>query len=86
MNSDDKKALVEEIDCLDAIDKLYAYLDHELDDPRAIAAFEHHLTHCTTCHSRTDLETALNRLMKKAAQAPAPEALLARLQKLVSGL
>jgi anti-sigma factor (TIGR02949 family) len=86
MNSEKHDHEIEEIDCLEAIDGLYAYLDGEMDDPRAIAKFEHHIEHCQTCHSRTELESALNRLMKKAASAPAPEQVQNRLKKLVDGL
>lgn len=86
MSSGNHEHPIDEIDCLAAIDGLYAYLDGELHDPKTIAEFEHHLEHCMTCRSRTELESALSRLMKKAASASAPAHVQARLKKLVGDL
>lgn len=86
MNSGNRERPIDEIDCLAAIDGLYAYLDGELHDPKTIAEFEHHLEHCMTCRSRVELESALSRLMRKAASASAPAQLQTRLKKLVGDL
>ena len=77
---------VDEIGCLEAINGLYAYLDGEMDDPAEIAKFEHHLSHCRICYSRTELESALARYIRKSAKGHAPETLQDRLRRLVDKL
>ena len=86
MNDSKEKSGIEEIDCLEAINGLYAYLDGELHDQQTIAKFEHHLEHCRACYSRTQLETALGELMRKSAKGQAPAKLQNRLKKLIDGL
>lgn len=79
--SDDKD--IDDIGCIEAINALYAYLDGELDDPREIALFEHHMSHCRACFSRTELETALSEHIKRSARDRAPDRLKNRLRKLI---
>ena len=74
--------MTHDIGCLQAIDAFYAYLDGELDDPEAIADFEHHLGHCRSCFSRVEMEKALNERMRKSAKHESPEALRKRVGKL----
>lgn len=73
----------EEIDCLEAIDNLYAYLDGELDDPDTIRKFENHLDHCRSCYTRHELESRLSERLRTAAKAKVPEALRDRLRDLI---
>lgn len=77
---------IDEIGCIEAINALYAYLDGELDDPAEVAKFEHHLSHCRVCYSRTDLETALARYARESAKTRAPGALQDRLKRLIGKL
>ena len=77
---------IEEIGCIEAINALYACLDGELDEPDEIAKFEHHLSHCRVCYSRTELETALARYARDSAKARAPGPLQDRLKKLIGKL
>jgi anti-sigma factor (TIGR02949 family) len=72
-----------DIGCLQAIEAFYAYLDGELDDPGAIADFEHHLGHCRSCFSRIEMEKALNQRMRSSAKHESPEALRKRVGKLM---
>ena len=72
-----------DIGCLQAIEAFYAYLDGELDDPEAIADFEHHLEHCRSCYSRIDMEKALNHRIRKSAKRESSEALRERVGKLM---
>jgi anti-sigma factor (TIGR02949 family) len=72
-----------DIGCLRAIEAFYAYLDGELEDPAAIADFEHHLEHCRSCFSRVEFEKALNERMRKTAKRESPEALRKRVGKLL---
>lgn len=74
----------EDIGCLRAIEAFYAYLDGELDDPESIAEFEHHMAHCRSCFSRTQMERMLTERMKKTAKSKAPEALKLRLRNLLN--
>lgn len=72
-----------DIGCLAAIEAMYAYLDGELDSPQAVADFEHHMAHCRSCFSRAQLEGFLTQRMKESAASKAPDALKARLRKLM---
>ena len=72
-----------DIGCLRAIEAFYAYLDGELEDPAAIADFEHHLEHCRSCFSRIEFEKALNERMRKTAKHESPDALRKRVGKLM---
>lgn len=72
-----------DIGCLQAIEAFYAYLDGELDDPGSIADFEHHLGHCRSCFSRIEMEKALNKRIRSTAKRESPDALRARIGKLM---
>ena len=85
MTKEEDKSNAEEIDCLEAIELLYAYLDGELDDEQ-LAKYEHHMGHCRSCYSRSELEVALNNRIKKSAKGEAPEALQNRLRHLIDKL
>jgi len=70
-------------DCLQAFDHLYAYLNGELKDPKAVAMMEHHLDHCRSCFSRAEMERELNERMKKSGKSTTPRSLQDRLDKLI---
>jgi len=86
MTSNNGDSTIQEIDCLEAIDNLYAYLDGEIQDPEIIARFEAHLDHCHTCYSRTEMEKALNDRMEASAEKEVPESLRNRLRDLIDKL
>jgi anti-sigma factor (TIGR02949 family) len=86
MTSDKGKPAVEEIDCLEAIDNLYAYLDGELEDQAVLEKFEAHLGHCRSCYSRAGMEKALNRRIEKSGSGEPPESLQHRLRDLIDKL
>lgn len=73
---------IEEIDCIEAIELLYAYLDGELKQ-EDLNKFEHHMEHCRSCYSRSELESTLNKRIKTSATDQAPEALQNRLRDLI---
>ena len=73
----------EDIGCLKAIEMFYAYLDGELEDPEAIAQFEHHLEHCRSCYSRTEFEDLLMARLKAAGSERAPDILKSHLRVLM---
>ena len=72
-----------DIGCLEAIEAFYAYLDGELDDPAAIADFEHHMGHCRSCFSRAEVERHLTERARSTAKSQAPEELQDRIRKLL---
>ena len=75
-----------DIGCLEALEAFYAYLDGELDDPESIADFEHHMSHCRSCFSRTEIERALTEHIRRSGKSRAPEALKTRLRDLLDKL
>jgi len=81
-DSKDNESNIEEIDCLQAIEMLYAYLDGELDDEE-LEQYEHHMGHCRSCFSRSQLETALNQRIQDSAKDKAPDALQERLRNII---
>jgi anti-sigma factor (TIGR02949 family) len=83
MTSDHEKGNTREIDCIEAIDMLYAYLDGEIEDAVAIEELEQHIEHCHSCFTRSQLEKELTKRMKNSASKRAPESLKDRLHKLM---
>lgn len=59
-------------DCSEAIDRLYAYLDGELDAPR-VAEVRAHLEHCSPCLEAFDFEAELRKVVvsRCAEEVPA---------------
>jgi mycothiol system anti-sigma-R factor len=83
MSSKQDKTDIDEIDCLEAIDNLYAYLDGELKDEESILKFKQHLAHCRSCYSRSELESELNQRIKISGKDGTPASLQNRLRKLI---
>jgi len=73
----------QDIGCLRAIEAFYTYLDGELDDPQAIAEFEHHMSHCRSCYSRSEVEKLLTSRIRESGKSSAPRELQDRLRKLM---
>lgn len=86
MNDTTDKQDIEEIECLEAIDSLYAYLDGELNDKSTLAKFKHHLEHCNSCYTRSELEGAINERIKTSGKEKSPESLQNRLRSLMENL
>ena len=86
MAHETEKPDLNEIDCLEAFDHLYAYLNNELTDPTDLANIEHHLSHCKSCYSRAEMERKLNQRMKDAGETRVPASLQDRLNKLIVDL
>ena len=86
MTNDSKHHDDHEIDCLEAFDHLYAYLNNEITDPVDLANIEHHLSHCKSCFSRAEMERKLNQRIKIAGQSEVPENLKLRLNKVLKDL
>ena len=74
---------IKEIDCLEAIDNLYSYLDGELNDATTLSEFKNHLEHCHSCYTRSELEKELNERIRQSGKGEAPESLQNRLRNLI---
>lgn len=86
MNDKTDKPVAIGIDCLEAFDHLYAYLNDEISNPTDLANIEHHLSHCKSCYSRAQIERELNKRMKDTGQDDLPESLQNRLNNLIDDL
>lgn len=49
-----------QLDCRQALHRLFEFLDHEL-DPEEREAVQHHLSACRSCFSRAEFERRLKR-------------------------
>lgn len=77
---------IEEIDCLEAIDNLYAYLDGELTADDTLLKFQHHLNHCQSCYSRSELEGIISERIKTSGKNKTPDSVKNRLHSLIEKL
>jgi len=83
MNDESDKLQIDDNDCLEAMDHLYAYLSGELDDHITSSRIEHHLSHCKSCFSRAEMEREINKRLKESPKVETPETLKKRLQDLL---
>ena len=86
MTNESDKPEANEIACLEAFDHLYAYLNNEITDPVDLANIQHHLSHCKSCYSRTEMERELNERIKESGKSDMPESLQKRLRSIVDDL
>ena len=86
MANDKETPDFDEIDCVEAIGFLYAYLDGELGDKDSQHKFEHHLEHCKSCYSRAELEKALNKRLSSMNEEKAPDTMQDRLKNILDKL
>lgn len=75
---------LEEIDCEEAIRRLAAYLDGEL-DPDGEAAVERHLERCRSCYSRAEFERRLRRRLRSDLKRAVTPEFEERVRSLVRG-
>lgn len=86
MTNESDKPEVDEIDCLEAFDHLYAYLNGELTNQVDLVNIEHHLSHCKSCFSRAQMERELNQRIKESGKSEMPKSLQNRLRDLMDEL
>jgi len=67
-----------ETDCVDAIDKLYEYIDGEL-TPEVKQKITVHLEECAPCLDEADIERAVKALVSRSCQDRAPGGLRERI-------
>ncbi|MGD8617062.1 MAG: zf-HC2 domain-containing protein [Gammaproteobacteria bacterium] len=83
MSKQSDRPEIEDIDCLEAIDSLYAYLDGELGDEQSLARFKKHISHCRSCYSRSELEGVLTERIRRTGKDKMPASLKKRLRTLM---
>ena len=77
-----------ETDCAEILDRVYLFLDRELDDGQiSYAAVEQHLDECAPCLSKYDLERVVTFLLARSCgceRAPAElrQRVLTRIQQI----
>lgn len=70
------------IPCEEALRRLLAYLDHEL-EAREQLEVDHHLEQCRSCYSRAEFERRLKGHLTELGQAAVPPAVEARIRSLI---
>ncbi|TFH86293.1 mycothiol system anti-sigma-R factor [Billgrantia azerbaijanica] len=71
-----------ELSCEDVIERLFDYLDRELDDRQA-AEIERHLAKCRDCYSRAEFEQRLRDRVEASGTVTAPPRLRRRVRRLL---
>ena len=74
--------MVKTISCSEAMSKLQAYLDKEVDAPSE-EEIHHHIEHCRECFSRTEFEKALRDKVERLGTERTPSDIQARLSAMV---
>lgn len=70
------------ISCQEVIERLFEYLDNELDGD-ASAVIDRHLQHCRDCFSRAEFEKRLRARIAEASRAKASDRLRRRIEGLI---
>ena len=63
------------IDCEAAFERLYEYLDEELDDPELVRKIREHLQICQRCEPRFQFEEAFLKFVSEVGRTTAPPGL-----------
>lgn len=71
-----------DISCEEALQRLFAYLDREL-DAHAHHEVEDHISRCRSCFSRVEFEKRLKERLREAGRGETPEQLQARIGQLL---
>ncbi len=61
-------------DCTDALQKLYLFIDNEIDDA-SCEEVQAHLDGCSECLTEFDLERVVKQLVSRSCREPAPQPL-----------
>ncbi len=71
-------------DCDAAVEKLYEYLDGELDAP-SMAEVQSHLTRCSPCLEAFDFQEQLRHVVKNKCSEQMPPEMKSRILDLIAG-
>jgi mycothiol system anti-sigma-R factor len=66
-----------DVPCSEVLDRVYEYLDGELDKER-VHEIKHHLEECAPCLREFGLEEAVKSIVKRCCSDPAPAELRAK--------
>jgi mycothiol system anti-sigma-R factor len=72
------------ISCEEALKRVFAYLDRELDE-HAHGEMAYHLSRCRSCFSRTEFERRLKMQLRETGRSEPPSALQTRIRQLLGG-
>lgn len=68
------------MDCSQALDRLFAYLDSEL-DPAAVAEMRQHLAECEPCFAEYGVEERVKFILRRSCAEKAPVELHMRIRE-----
>jgi len=85
-DNEGNKPILNDSDCLQAMDHLYAYLSGELYDNTTREMIEHHLGHCKSCYSRAEIEREINQRLQSSKDVNTPESLKKRLKSILKDI
>lgn len=72
-----------DIDCIQALRKLFDFIDHELDDDDERDAMQRHLSACRSCFSRTSFERRLKEKLNELRRDEPREDAAERIKRLL---
>lgn len=72
----------QELNCEQVIERLFEYLDGELDRQDSLSV-EHHLARCRDCFTRSEFEKRLRTRLAESVDTPAPDSLRQRVRALM---
>jgi anti-sigma factor (TIGR02949 family) len=75
-----------DLDCEQALARLFDFLDHEIEDGEERAAMQHHLATCRGCFSRAHFEQRLKDRMRELQRDAAPPQAGERIRRLLRKL
>ncbi len=74
-----------ETDCSEVMDRLFEYIDGEVDLP-TVEKIRVHLDECAPCLREYDLDTAVKTLVARAGRSSAPDGLRERILQKITDL
>ena len=75
---EDRREAAKDMDCREAVEQLYEFLDGVLDDERRVV-IRHHLDECGSCLGAFGFETELRRVIATRCVERVPDDLRARI-------
>lgn len=78
----ENKTMAKSITCIEAMSKLQAYLDSEVDGPTE-EDIDKHLANCRECFSRSEFEQTLKKRVHDSGSVEVPQEVQDRLSSLI---
>ena len=75
-----------DVDCDEVLNRVYLFLDHEMEGSLTYAQIEQHLIECGPCLSKFDIERVVRTLVQRSCAEHAPEALRAKVRSRIHEL